>query len=92
LRLDPTRTEADFDAWGLTAPAKVIARALQKYGMYAVDNSGSSKRCLEDRTTAGWGPELTRDLTRAIPMSALRLVARPPRAPGLAGSAAPERG
>ncbi len=41
FQLDPSLTEADFDAWGLTREAKVVARALQKYGMYLGDNGGA---------------------------------------------------
>ena len=39
FQLDPSLTEADFDRWGLTPEVKVLARALQKYGMY-LDNIG----------------------------------------------------
>jgi len=77
IQLDPTLTEADFDAWGLSRPAKIIARALQEYGMYVVDNSGSSKIFLEDRITAGWGPEIDRNLPSNIPWSAFRVVTAP---------------
>lgn len=41
FQLDPTLTEADFDAWGLTKEAKIVARALQEYGMYNGDNGGA---------------------------------------------------
>lgn len=41
LQLDPNLTEADFDAWGLTREVKVIARALQTYGMYNGDQGGA---------------------------------------------------
>ncbi len=41
FQLDPSLTEKDFDAWGLTSEGKVLARALQKYGMYLGDNGGS---------------------------------------------------
>jgi len=41
LQLDPTLTEADFNAWGLGPEAKVVARALQKYGMFDGDNGGA---------------------------------------------------
>ena len=41
FQLDPTLTEADFDAWRLTREAKIVARALQKYGMYLGDNGGA---------------------------------------------------
>jgi hypothetical protein len=41
LQLDPTLTNADFDAWGLTREARVVARALQHYGMFDGDNGGA---------------------------------------------------
>jgi hypothetical protein len=41
FQLDPSLTEADFNAWGLTREAKIVARALQKYGMYDGDNGGA---------------------------------------------------
>jgi hypothetical protein len=77
LQLDPSLTEADFAAWGLAPEAKIIARALQRYGMYVIDNSGSSKIYLEDRLTAGWHAGITRNLTSKIPLSRLRAVAAP---------------
>ncbi len=77
LQLDPSLTSADFDRWGLSAPAKVIATALQRYGMYVVDNSGSSKIYLEDRLTAGWDAGIDRNLTSKIPWSAFRVVNTP---------------
>jgi hypothetical protein len=80
MQLDPSLTEADFNRWGLSQPAKVIARAMQTYGMYTIDNSGSSKIYLEDRKTAGWGSDINRDLTKNIPWSAFRVV-QPPAAP-----------
>jgi hypothetical protein len=79
LQLDPNATEADFDAWGLSAPARIIARALQVYGMYVVDGSGSSKIYLEDRITAGWDDAtITRDLVSGIPWNRFRAVVPPP--------------
>ena len=41
FQLDPSLTEADFDAWGLTREAKIVARALQEYGMFLGDNGGA---------------------------------------------------
>lgn len=81
LQLDPTLTDADFTALGLSAPAKVIAKALQQYGMYVVDNGGSSKIYLEDRITAGWDSSITRNLVSNIPLAKFRVVAAP-AAPG----------
>lgn len=78
LQLNPNLTDADFDAWGLPPAAKVLARAMQRYGMYVVDHSGSSKIFLEARTTAGWDSTITRSLVSAIPWSQFRVVAAPP--------------
>ena len=77
IQLDPSLTDADFTAWGLSPAAKTIARALQQYGMYVIDNSGSSKIYLEDRITAGWGSDIDRNLPSRIPWSAFRVVAAP---------------
>lgn len=41
FQLDPRLTEKDFDRWGLGREARVLARALQKYGMYLCDNGGA---------------------------------------------------
>jgi hypothetical protein len=77
LQLDPSLTDADFSAWGLSAPAKTIARAMQTYGMYVIDNSGSSKIYLEDRKTAGWDSSIDRNLVSKIPWSKFRVVSAP---------------
>jgi hypothetical protein len=77
FQLDPSLTEADFQAWGLAPEAKVIARALQRYGMYVIDNGGSSKVYMEDRLTAKWPASITRNLTAKIPLSKFRAVAGP---------------
>ncbi len=78
LQLNPSLGEADFNAMGLSPMAKTIARALQQYGMYVVDNSGSSKIYLEDRATAGWDGTVTRTMVSSIPWSAFRVVQAPP--------------
>jgi fibronectin type III domain protein len=77
FQLDPSLTEADFQAWGLAPEAKVIARAMQRYGMYVIDNGGSSKIYMEDRLTAKWPASITRNLTAKIPLSKFRAVAAP---------------
>jgi PKD repeat protein len=41
FQLNPSLTESDFDEWGLSEHAKIVARALQKYGMFDGDNGGS---------------------------------------------------
>jgi hypothetical protein len=40
IQLDPTLTESDFISSGLNIHARVLARALQKYGAYLVDIGG----------------------------------------------------
>jgi hypothetical protein len=77
FQLDPSLTEADFQAWGLAPEAKTIARALQRYGMYVIDNGGSTKVYMEDRLTAKWPASITRNLTAKIPLSKFRAVAAP---------------
>lgn len=41
FQLDPALTERDFTAWGLNREGKMVARALQKYGMLLGDNGGA---------------------------------------------------
>jgi hypothetical protein len=41
FQLDPSLTDADFDSWGLNREGKIVARALQDYGMYVGDNGGA---------------------------------------------------
>jgi hypothetical protein len=40
FQLNPQLTDKDFNNWGLSNGAKVVAKALQKYGMYLCDNGG----------------------------------------------------
>lgn len=73
LQLDPV-----WDVSVLKHPmARVIARALQEYGAYVIDNSGSSKLYVEDRRTAGWDPTVTRSIVSDIPWAAFRVVSPP---------------
>ncbi len=74
LQLNPNLTEADFNRYGLNAKAKVVARALQEYGMIVIDRSGSSKLYVEDRLTAGWGSDVNRDFVSGIPWSEFRVL------------------
>jgi len=43
LQLDPSLGEDDFDRWGLNREGRVLARALQKYGMYLGVSGGPMK-------------------------------------------------
>jgi hypothetical protein len=75
LQLNPALTDADFARWGLSRTARVIARALQRYGMYVIDNSGSSKIYLEDRRTAHWPADVNANTVRSIPWSQFKVLA-----------------
>ncbi len=54
FQLDPTLTDSDLAGLGCTKACLTIAHALQQYGMYAIDNSGSSKIYLEAESSAHW--------------------------------------
>ena len=75
LQLDPTLSERDIEAWGCSGPCLVIARALQRYGMYVIDNAGRPKVMLEYEGTAQWDGLVTSKTVSPIPDSAFRLVA-----------------
>jgi hypothetical protein len=74
LQLDPTLDDADFDRMGCSGPCRTIARALQRYGMYVIDNSGRPKVMLEYVGTAGWDGLVDTDTVRPIPLSSFRVV------------------
>jgi RTX calcium-binding nonapeptide repeat (4 copies) len=75
LQLDPALSERDIEAWGCTGPCLVIARALQRYGMYVIDNAGRPKIMLEYEGTARWDGLVTSETVSPIPDSAFKLVA-----------------
>jgi hypothetical protein len=86
LQLDPSLTEEDFNQWGLNKAGKIIARAMQEYGMILVDHSGSFKIYLEDLinnpyTTQKWtdlGLNLTKETIYSIPYTSFRVLELPP--------------
>ncbi|HSJ89830.1 MAG TPA: hypothetical protein VK909_21645 [Anaerolineales bacterium] len=86
LQLDPSLTDQDFDQMGLDPTAKIIARALQEYGMILVDDSGSFKIYVEDLinnpyATQDWtDPDLnlTKESIYNIPYTAFRVLELPP--------------
>jgi hypothetical protein len=87
LQLDPSLTEADFDQMGLDRAGKIIARALQEYGMILVDHSGSFKIYVEDLinnpfTTETWtDPDLnlSKESIYGIPYTSFHVLELPPR-------------
>ncbi|GGI08614.1 hypothetical protein GCM10011354_29960 [Egicoccus halophilus] len=82
IRLDPTYTEADFTAWGLSREGRIIARALQQYGMYTIDKAGRPKIMIEDEQTAAWKGTITASTVSRIPWDAFQVLDwRTPKAP-----------
>lgn len=86
LQLDPSLTDEDFDQMGLDETGKIIARALQEYGMILVDTSGSFKMYVEDLINNPFATEqwtdpdlnLTKETLYNIPYTAFRVLELPP--------------
>jgi len=75
LQLDPSMTEADLRNRGCDPAAITIARAMQEYGMYVIDQSGSDKIMLEYSGTADWSSlGVGRNTPSCIPLDRLRRV------------------
>ena len=85
LQLDPSLTEQDFDDMGLERAGKIIARALQKYGMVLVNAAGRTKIYVENLAdnpfaTEQWSDpdlNLTAKSIANIPYTAFRVIALP---------------
>jgi 3-phytase len=74
LQLDPALTAADLAALGCIGHCLTVARALQVYGMYVIDNSRRPKIMVEYEGTAAWGGAVTASTVSPIPMSSFRLL------------------
>jgi hypothetical protein len=75
LQLNPKLTARKLADRGCTGPCLTIARALQRHGMYVIDNSGRPKVMLEYQGTARWNGVVNANTVRPIPMSEFRVVA-----------------
>jgi hypothetical protein len=74
LQLDPKLTRAQIEAWGCRRACLTIARALQRYGMYVVDNAGREKIMVEYGGTARWDGLLTSRTVSPIPLAAFEVL------------------
>lgn len=74
LQLDPSLTREQIESWGCRGPCLMIARALQRYGMYAIDNSGRAKVMLEYEDTARWRGSVDDETVSPIPISAFKVL------------------
>ncbi len=85
LQLDPSLTKADFDRMGLNRTGKVIARALQEYGMILIDFSGHPKIYAENLadnpyTKTQWSAppfSITSNSIANIPSNSFRVISLP---------------
>ena len=85
LQLDPRFTDEDFRSWGLDRTGRIIARAMQEYGMFLIDVSGRPKIYVENLEAnpyalASWSDpalRLAADTVAAIPVSGLRVLKLP---------------
>ena len=74
LQLDPTLSASRIRSWGCTETCLTVARALQRYGMYVIDQSGRPKLMFEYEDTAHWGEVVNSDTVSPIRVSALKLL------------------
>jgi hypothetical protein len=83
LQLNPNLTDADFTAMGLSPAGKIVARAMQQYGMILVDTGGSPKIIAENLTAntlygQSWDSYgYTKDVIAKIPYTQLNVLKLP---------------
>ena len=74
LQLNPALTEDELRAWGCVGPCLTVARALQVYGMYVIDNAGRPKVMMEYEGTAGWSGVVSAGTVSPIPLNQFRVL------------------
>ena len=87
FQLNPSLTDLDFETWGLDRTGRIIAKALQDYGMILVDGSGHPKIYGEYDGTAHWDGVIHKNSVRNIPYEAFQLLTlETPEAPSPPGN------
>jgi len=76
LQLEPRLSRRHLRLLGCTGACLTIARALQRYGMYVIDNSGRPKVMMEYEGTGRWRGLVNARTASPIPMHALRVIKR----------------
>jgi hypothetical protein len=74
LQLDPSLSATRLRSMGCRRVCLVVARALQRYGMFVIDSSGRPKVMFEYTGTARWRGRVHESTVSPIPMTALRVV------------------
>lgn len=75
LQLDPNLSDAQLHSYCPTNACLIIAKALQTYGMYVIDYSGSTKIYPEYDATAHWNGALTNSTVTGIPLTQFKVIA-----------------
>jgi hypothetical protein len=74
LQLNPRLSAVRIRSWGCRGACLVVARALQRYGMFVIDSSGHAKLMFEYTGTARWGGRVHESTVSPIPLRALRVL------------------
>lgn len=74
LQLDPSVSAARIRGWGCRGTCFVVARALQRYGMFVIDSSGRPKVMFEYAGTARWRGRVHASTVSPIPLAALKVL------------------
>lgn len=75
MQLDPSISDATIKGWGCDGTCFVIAKALQKYGMIAIDYAGHSKIYGEYQGSAHWNATEWNDkIISKIPSSQFKVL------------------
>jgi hypothetical protein len=85
IQLNPALTDDDFDRWGLGRAGKIVARAMQQYGLLLIDTGGSPKIIAENLTAntlygLSWSDadlQYDKNVIANIPYNELRVLAMP---------------
>jgi hypothetical protein len=74
LQLDPSLSRREIHRLGCRGACFVVARALQRYGMYVIDASGHPKVMFEYEGTARWRGTISARTVSPLPMTAFRVL------------------
>jgi hypothetical protein len=74
LQLNPSLSARRIRSWGCRHVCLMVARALQRYGMFVIDSSGRPKVMFEYAGTARWDGRVHASTVSPIPIHELRVV------------------
>jgi hypothetical protein len=75
LQLDPRLDDGAIRGLGCDGACLVIAHALQRYGMYVIDNAGHPKVMFEYDRTAAWDGMVDARTVSPLPLRSFRVLA-----------------